>query len=114
MQDGHPIVFLSQALCPKNVALSTYEKECLAILMAINKWRSYLQAQPFIIRTDHKSLLYLIEQKIHTKIQQKALPKLMDLDYSIQYKKGINNAAADCPTVLLWLYSYAPLHGLLN
>ena len=39
MQDGHPIVFLSQALCPKNVALSTYEKECLAILMEIDKWR---------------------------------------------------------------------------
>ena len=26
MQDGHPIAFLSQTLCPKNAALSTYEK----------------------------------------------------------------------------------------
>jgi len=40
MQEGHPIAFLSQALCPKNAALSTYEKECLAILLAIDKWRS--------------------------------------------------------------------------
>jgi len=39
MQEGHPIAFLSQALCPKNAALSTYEKECLAILMAVDKWR---------------------------------------------------------------------------
>lgn len=54
-----------------------------------------LQAQPFVIRTDHKSLLHLTEQKIHTKIQQKALLKLMDMNYSIQYKKGINNAATD-------------------
>ncbi|RLN15700.1 hypothetical protein C2845_PM02G21340 [Panicum miliaceum] len=95
IQEGHPIAFLSQALYPKNAALSTYEKECLTILMAIDRWRPYLQAQPFVIRTDHKSLLYLNDQKIHTKIQQKALLKLMDLDYSIHYKKGINNVAAD-------------------
>ena len=95
MQDSHPIAFLSQTLSPRNAALSTYEKECLAILMAVDKWRTYLQAQPFVIRTDHKSLLHLTEQKIHTKIQKKALLKLMDLDYTIQYKKGINNAAAD-------------------
>jgi len=95
MQEGHPIAFLSQALYPKNAALSTYEKECLAILLAIDKWRSYLQAQPFVIKTDHKSLLYMKDQKIHTKVQQKALLKLMDLDYSIQYKKGITNVAAD-------------------
>ena len=95
MQDNHPIAFLSQSLSPRNAALSTYEKECLAILLAIDKWRPYLQARPFVIRTNHKSLLHLNEQSIHTKIQQKALLKLMDLDYSIQYKKGINNAAAD-------------------
>ena len=95
MQDSHPIAFLSQALCPKNAALSTYEKECLAILLAIDKWRPYLQAQPFVIRTNHKSLLYLNDQKIHTKIHQKALLKLMDLNYTIQYKEGANNAASD-------------------
>ena len=84
MQDSHPIAFLSQTLSPRNAALSTYEKECLAILMAVDKWRTYLQAQPFVIHTDHKSLLHLTEQKIHTKIQQKVLLKLMDLDYTIQ------------------------------
>ena len=61
MQDSHPIAFLSQTLSPRNAALSTYEKECLAILMAVDKWRPYLQAQPFVIRTDHKSLLHLTE-----------------------------------------------------
>lgn len=47
MQDGHPISFLSKAFYPRNQALSTYEKECLAILMAIDKWRSYLHGQEF-------------------------------------------------------------------
>jgi len=95
MQADHPVAYLSKHLCPRNQALSVYEKECLAILMAIDNWRPYLQHRRFLIRTDHKSLLHLIEQRVTSKIQHKALVKLMDLDYQIQYKKGINNAAAD-------------------
>jgi len=101
MQEGHPVAYLSKPLCPKNQALSTYEKECMAILMAVEKWRSYLQHREFIIKTDHKSLLYLTEQRVHTKLQHKALIKLMDLQYKIVYKKGVTNNAADalsrCP-----------------
>jgi hypothetical protein len=41
MQDQHPIAYLSKALGPRNQALSVYEKECLAILLAIDKWRPY-------------------------------------------------------------------------
>jgi hypothetical protein len=54
-----------------------------------------LQHQRFIIRTDHRSLLHLTEQRITSKLQHKALVKLMDLDYQIHYKKGVHNAAAD-------------------
>jgi len=86
MQKNHPIAFLSQALSTRNFALSTYEKKCLAIILAVEKWRSYLHAIPFTIKTDHKSLLHLTDQRIHTKIQQKALLKLMDLDFTIVYK----------------------------
>jgi len=42
MQNNHPIAYLSKPLGPKNLGLSVYEKECLAILLAIDKWRSYL------------------------------------------------------------------------
>lgn len=87
MQAGHPIAYLSKHLCPRNQTLSVYEKECLAIIMAIEKWRPYLQYRKFTIKTDHQSLLHLIEQRITSKIQHKALVKLMDLDYHIQYKK---------------------------
>jgi hypothetical protein len=88
MQDGHPISYLSKPLSGRNIALSTYEKECMAVLLAVEKWRSYLQHQQFIIKTDHRSLLFLTEQKASTKLQQKALLKLMDLNFKIQYKKG--------------------------
>jgi hypothetical protein len=83
MQQGHPVAYLSKALSPRNQALSTYEKECLAILMAVEKWRSYLQHQEFIIRTDQKSLLHLTEQRLGTGMQHKAFVKLMGLQYTI-------------------------------
>jgi len=95
MQEGHPISYLSKSLSIQNQALSTYEKECMAILLAVDKWRSYLQAQEFIIRTDHRSLLFLTEQRATTRLQQKALIKLMDLNFKIQYKKGTTNQTAD-------------------
>lgn len=73
MQESHPVAYLSKQVCPKNQALSTYEKECMAIILAVDKWRCYLQHQAFIIKMDHRSLLYLTDQRAHTKLQQKAL-----------------------------------------
>lgn len=65
-QQGHPIAYISKALSLKNRGLSTYEKEYLAILLAVDHWRSYLQQAKFIILTDHHSLMHLNEQRIHT------------------------------------------------
>lgn len=38
MQNKKPIAFLSQALHGKNLALSTYDKEMLALVLAVKKW----------------------------------------------------------------------------
>jgi hypothetical protein len=42
MQAGHPLAFLSKVLGPKSMGLSTYEKEYMTILLAVQHWRSYL------------------------------------------------------------------------
>lgn len=94
-QDDHPIAYVSKALVPKNQGLSTCEKESLAILMAVDHWRPYLQSSEFIIRTDQKSLTHLDDQRLNSYWQQKALTKLMGLQYKICYKKGATNNAAD-------------------
>jgi len=95
LQDNHPVAYLSMPVSKKNQVLSTYERECMAIILAIDKWRQYLQHAEFIIRTDHKSLLYLTEQRVSSKIQLKALFKLMDLNFKIIYKQDITNTVAD-------------------
>ncbi|WVZ82615.1 hypothetical protein U9M48_029863 [Paspalum notatum var. saurae] len=78
-----------------NQQSSSYEKESLAILMAIDHWRSYLQPAEFIIKTDHRSLVSLDEQRLHTHWQHKVMTKLMGLQYKICYKTGSSNIAAD-------------------
>lgn len=35
-QSGHPIAFVSKSLGPRHQSLSRYEKECLAILLAMD------------------------------------------------------------------------------
>nr|GEY34820.1 putative RNA-directed DNA polymerase [Tanacetum cinerariifolium] len=57
--------------------------------------RGYFLDMRIVIKTDHFSLKYLLEQRITTPAQMKWLPKLMGFDYKIMYKKGSESGAAD-------------------
>ncbi|WVZ83697.1 hypothetical protein U9M48_030818 [Paspalum notatum var. saurae] len=103
MQQGHPLAYLIKALGPRTLGLSAYEKEYLAILIAVEHWRHYLQLGEFIIFTDHRSLAQLTEQRLHTPWQQKVFTRLLGLQYKVVYKKGAENSAADA----LSRYSFA-------
>jgi hypothetical protein len=91
LQNGHPLAFISKALGTKTQGLSTYENEYLAILMAVQQWRSYLQTGEFTIYTGQKSLSQSTKQKLHTPKQQNVFPKLLGLQYKVVYKKGTDN-----------------------
>ncbi|KAJ4801510.1 polyprotein [Rhynchospora pubera] len=95
MQGRRPIAFLSKCLGVKNQGMSTYEKEFLALLTAVQRWRHYLIGGPFVIKTDQISLKHLLEQKVNHMMQHKGLCKLMGMDYKIEYKKGCENRVAD-------------------
>jgi len=95
LQRGHPLAFISKPLSPKNRGLTVYEKEYLAILMAVDAWRHYLLQAEFFIHTDHQSLTHLNEQRLHTAWQQKVFSRLLGLQYKILYRKGNENGVAD-------------------
>jgi hypothetical protein len=95
MQEGRPLAYLSQGLKGKSLYLSTYEKELLALVMAVIKWRHYLLGHTFVIRTDQQALKYLLEQKIGTPAQQKWISKLLGYDFSVENKRGRENRVAD-------------------
>lgn len=60
MQEGRPLAFLSQAIAPRHRGLSIYEKEFIAVLMVVDKWRHYLEGGQFVIKIDHQSLKFLL------------------------------------------------------
>lgn len=87
MQWDHPVAFVSKGLSARQQLLSAYEKELLAILVAIKKCHYYLINQRFMIKTDHRNLKFMLEQKLSTPLHHTWLPKLLGYDYEIVYKK---------------------------
>ncbi|XP_026452487.1 uncharacterized protein LOC113352960 [Papaver somniferum] len=82
LQSGRPIAYHSKPLAEKNRNISVYDKEMLAIISAIQKWRRYLLGRHFKIYTDHMSLnlsapifggVTEIVQECHTDIEYKEL-----------------------------------------
>ncbi|CAJ2641138.1 unnamed protein product [Trifolium pratense] len=94
-QEGHPIAYFSKKLVPRNQKKSAYFREMFAIAEAIAKFRHYLLGHKFIIRTDQKSLRSLMDQSLQTPDQQEWLHKFLGYDFTIEYKPGKENMAAD-------------------
>ncbi|KAL0413100.1 UNVERIFIED_CONTAM: Retrovirus-related Pol polyprotein from transposon opus [Sesamum radiatum] len=91
----HTIYYASRTMndAPHNYA--TTEKELLAVIFAIEKFRPYLLLSKVIVFTDHSALRYLLSK-------QDAKPKLLrwilllqEFDFEIQDRKGSKNTVAD-------------------
>jgi hypothetical protein len=50
---------------------SIYDKEMLAIMHALSKFRQYMVGGRFLVRIDHNSLKYFLEQKNLSERHQK-------------------------------------------
>jgi len=95
MQRGHPIAFESRKLLPHERLYSIYDKEMLAIMQALAKFRQYLVDNRFREKTDHNSLKFFLEQKQLQERQQKWISKIQAYDFDIEYVKGKNNMVAN-------------------
>ena len=60
MQDGHPIAFERRKLHPHERLYSIYDKDMLAIMHALSKFRQYLVGQKLIVKNDHKSIRHFL------------------------------------------------------
>lgn len=68
MQDQHPHSFQQQIASPRAQAKSIYEKELMAMCLAIQKWRHYLLGRHSSVRTNQQSFRFLCnrERLVHS------------------------------------------------
>lgn len=95
MQQQRPIAYFSKALSEQNLAKSAYEREIMALVLAVQHWRSYLLGTSFIVYIDKKSLKFMLQQRITNPRQQNWVAKLLGYEFEILYKRGRENRVAD-------------------
>ena len=55
-----PVAFVSRGLKAAECNYSTIEKECLAIVVTVQRFSIYLMGKHFYLETDHKPLTYTV------------------------------------------------------
>lgn len=94
--DGErPICFLSRSLSAAERNYSTTERECLAVIWAVEKLRSYLEGVHFTVITDHYSLVWLDRLKSPTGRLARWSLRLQAFDFTIVHRKGKEHVVPD-------------------
>lgn len=98
--DERPIAFFSRTLNKAEENYPVIQKEALAIVESTKKFYDYLIGQKFTLRTDHRPLVSIFGEKtgipsIAAARMQRWAEHLAAFNYTIEYKKGIENGAAD-------------------
>ena len=75
--------------------MASYERELIGLVLAIRYWRPYLWGRRFLVRTDHFSLKFLLDQRLATIPQHHWVGNLLGFDFSVEYKAGSTNTVAD-------------------
>ena len=89
------IAYASRTYNSAEAKYCTTEKECLAVVWGINKFRYYLEGYPFMVITDHQCLRWLAElQKPSGRLSRWAVD-LQQYSFSIRYRSGAENTLAD-------------------
>ncbi|XP_057491359.1 uncharacterized protein LOC130777083 [Actinidia eriantha] len=96
-KDKKPCVisYASRTLNDAQMNYTTTEKELLAVVFALDKYRSYLIGSPIVIFTDHSALKYLMTKQDAKPRLIRWILLLQEFDLTIKDKKGVENVVAD-------------------
>jgi hypothetical protein len=98
-RDGkwHPVAFESKSLDVHQRRYHIFDKELLAILRALCKWRYYVLSvdKPVTVITDHRNLQYFTEKRDLSDRQVRWMSELGGYDFTLTYRPGEDNGAAD-------------------
>jgi hypothetical protein len=94
-QGEGPLAFFSRPFAARHSKLAAYEQELIGLVQAVRHWRPYLWGRRFLVRTDHYSLKFLIDQRLSTAPQHQWLNKLFGFDIAVEYRPGRLNSVTD-------------------
>ncbi|CAM8951464.1 unnamed protein product [Rhodiola kirilowii] len=89
------IYYASRTLDAAQGNYSTTEKELLAVVFALEKFRSYLLGAKVTVFSDHATIRYLMKKKEAKPRLIRWILLLQEFDVEIRDKKGIENTVAD-------------------
>jgi len=87
------IAYASRSLKDNEKNYSAYLLELAAAAWAVDHFSVYLLGRHFILYTDHKPLETL--SKSHKKTLNRLQEQMLEYDFAIQYRKGVDNSVAD-------------------
>eukprot|EP00745_Piridium_sociabile_P043738 TRINITY_DN8997_c0_g2_i9.p1 TRINITY_DN8997_c0_g2~~TRINITY_DN8997_c0_g2_i9.p1 ORF type:complete len:902 (-),score=147.63 TRINITY_DN8997_c0_g2_i9:1001-3472(-) len=91
----HPVIFASRKLLQREKNYSTIERECLAIVWAVQKFIRFLWGVRFVLQTDHRPLTFLRSSSFkNARIMRWAL-SLQEFAFEVQPVPGPANTFAD-------------------
>lgn len=91
-----PLYYYSAKLTSAEKNYSVTERECLAVIKSVKKFRPYLEGYTFNIITDHSSLKWLMSTKdLSGRLARWSL-KLQPYSFNIHHRKGKDNVVPDC------------------
>nr|CAN60792.1 hypothetical protein VITISV_015829 [Vitis vinifera] len=96
-EDRKPYViyYASKTLNEAQRNYTTTEKELLAVVFALDKFRAYLVGSFIIVFTDHSALKYLLTKQDAKARLIRWILLLQEFDLQIRDKKGVENVVAD-------------------
>jgi len=60
------VAFFSKPIAARHAKLAAYERELIGLVLAVRHWRPYLWGREFVVKTDHRSLKFLLDQRLAT------------------------------------------------
>jgi hypothetical protein len=91
----YAIPYASKTLTEPQLNYATMKKELLAVIFAIEKFRSYLVSAKVIVYIDYAALKYLLTKKDAKPRLIRWILLLQEFDLEIGDKKGVENSVAD-------------------